>query len=50
MEHMFVAGTAVFRIRQAAGPSQGQMTVTITRDDRLEWTYYQASWRPLAIG
>ena len=26
------------------------MTVTITRDDRLEWTYHQASWRPLAVG
>jgi hypothetical protein len=50
MEHTFVTGTAVFRIRQAAGPSEGQMAVTITRDDQLEWTYHQASWRPLAIG
>jgi hypothetical protein len=50
MEHTFVTGKAVFRIRQAAGPSEGQMTVTITRDDRLEWTYRQASWRPLAAG
>jgi hypothetical protein len=50
MEHTFVAGKAVFRIRQAAGPSEGQVTVTITRDDRLEWTYHQASWRPLAVG
>jgi hypothetical protein len=50
MEHTFVAGKAVFRIRQAGGPSEGQMTVTITRDDRLEWTYQQASWRPLAVG
>ena len=50
MEHTFVTGKAVFRIRQAAGPSEGEMTVTITRDDRLEWTYHQASWRPLAVG
>ena len=50
MEHTFVAGKAVFRIRQAGCPSEGQMTVTITRDDRLEWTYHQASWRPLAVG
>jgi hypothetical protein len=50
MEHTFVTGTAIFRIRQAAGPSEGQMTVTITRDDRLEWAYQQASWRPLACG
>ena len=26
------------------------MTVTITQDDRLEWTYQLASWRPLAVG
>jgi hypothetical protein len=50
MERTFVTGKAVFRIRQAAGPSEGEMTVTITRDDRLEWTYHQASWRPLAVG
>ena len=47
---MFVTGRSVIRIRQAASSSQGQMTVTITRDDRLEWTYHQASWRPLAVG
>lgn len=50
MDSIFVTGRSIFRIRQAAGPSQGQMTVTITRDDRLEWTYRQASWRPLAAG
>jgi hypothetical protein len=32
------------------GPSEEQMTVTVTQDDRLEWTYRQASWRPLAVG
>jgi hypothetical protein len=26
------------------------MTVSVTRDDRLEWTYRLASWRPLAAG
>jgi hypothetical protein len=50
MEYTFITGKAVFRIRHAAGPAQGQMTVTITRDDQLEWTYRQASWRPLAVG
>jgi hypothetical protein len=50
MESMFITGSSVFRIRQATGPSEEQMTVTITRDDRLEWTYQQASWRPLAYG
>jgi hypothetical protein len=50
MESTFITGTAVFRIRQAAGPAEGQRTVTITRDDQLEWTYHQASWRPLAVG
>jgi hypothetical protein len=50
MEFMFVTGRSIFRIRQAMGPSEEQMTVTITRDDRLEWTYHQASWRPLAVG
>ncbi len=50
MEYTVVTGKAVFRIRQAAGPAEGQMTVTITRDDQLEWTYHHASWRPLAVG
>jgi hypothetical protein len=30
--------------------SGGRVTVTITQDDRLEWTYQLASWRPLAVG
>jgi hypothetical protein len=50
MESTFVSGTVVFRIRQAAGPAEGQMTVTITRDDRLEWTFRLACWRLLAAG
>jgi hypothetical protein len=50
MEHMVVTGKAVFRIRHAASPSERQMTVTITRDDRLEWTCHHASWRALAVG
>jgi hypothetical protein len=50
MERTVVTGQAVFRIREAAGPSVGEMTVTVTRDDRLEWTWHLASWRPLAVG
>ena len=50
MESTFVTGKAVFRIRQTADPAEGKMTVTITRDDQMEWTYHQASWRPLAVG
>jgi hypothetical protein len=50
MERTFVSGKAVFRIRQAPGPAERQMTVTITRDDQLEWTFRLASWRPLAAG
>jgi hypothetical protein len=50
MERIFIAGSSVFTIREATGPSAGTLTVTITRDDRLEWTYRLASWRPLAVG
>src|SRR5580700_8780255 len=50
MERVFVAGCSIFTIREAAGLSAGTRTVTITRDDRLEWTYQLASWRPLAVG
>lgn len=50
MESTFVTGKAVFWIRQAAGPAEGQMTVMITRDDQLEWIYPQPSWRSLAVG
>jgi hypothetical protein len=50
MERVFVAGRCAFTIREAAGLSAGTLTVTITRDDRLEWTYQLASRRPLAVG
>jgi hypothetical protein len=50
MERVFVAGSSAFTIREAAGLSAGTLTVTITQDDRLEWTYQLASWRPLAVG
>jgi hypothetical protein len=50
MERLFVAGSSVFTIREHAGPAKETLTVTITRDDRVEWTYQMASWRPLAIG
>src|SRR5260370_30592615 len=50
MERVFVAGNSAFTIREAAGLSAGTLTVTITQDDRLEWTYQLASWRPRAVG
>ena len=50
MERVFVAGSSAFRIREAAGPSGRSLTVTITQDERLEWTYQLVSWRPLAVG
>ena len=50
MERVFVAGSSAFTIREAAGFSAGTLTVTIIQDDRLEWTYQLASWRPLAVG
>jgi hypothetical protein len=50
MERVIVAGSSGFTVREAAGLSAGTVTVTITQDDRLEWTYQLASWRPLAVG
>src|SRR3984957_6837304 len=50
MERVFVAGGSAFTLRESAGLSARTLTVTITQDDRLEWTYQLASWRPLAVG
>lgn len=50
MERLFVAGSSVFTIRENAGPAKEMLTVTITRDDQVEWTYQMASWRPLDVG
>jgi hypothetical protein len=50
MDTLFVVGASTFTIQQGADSSDQQMTVTITRDDRLQWTYRHASWRPLAVG
>ena len=50
MDIMFVVGRSVFRIQQGPVSTDHKMRVTITRDDRLEWTYHHASWRPLAVG
>jgi hypothetical protein len=50
MDTVFIVGTSTFAIRQGADSSDQHMTVTITRDDRLQWTYRHASWRPLAVG
>jgi len=50
LERVFVAGSSALTIREVAGLAAGTLTVTITQDDRLEWTYQLASWRPLAVG
>ena len=50
VDSIFASGTAVFKIRVGTGPSEQRMSVTITRDDRVEWTYDQPSWRPLGFG
>jgi|HubBroStandDraft_4_1064222.scaffolds.fasta_scaffold399983_2 hypothetical protein len=50
MESVFTVGLSTFRIRLGAGSSDRRVKVTITMDDRMEWTYDHASWRPLAFG
>jgi len=50
MDTIFVVGTSIFTVRQIEDSSDRHMKVTITRDDRLQWTYRHASWRPLAVG
>jgi hypothetical protein len=50
MDTVFVVGTSAFTIQPGEDSSEGHMKVTITRDDRLQWTYRHASWRPLAVG
>ena len=50
MDIVFVVGTSTFTIQQGEDSSDQHIKVTITRDDRLQWTYRHASWRPLAIG
>jgi hypothetical protein len=49
-ESVFVAGAATFKIRSSATASKRSISVTITRNDQLEWTYDQPAWRPLALG
>ena len=50
MDTTFVVGTATFTIRRGTDAADRYMKVTITRDDRVQWTYRHASWRPLAVG
>jgi hypothetical protein len=50
MERLFVAGSSVFAIRETSGPAKEMLTVTVTCDSQVEWTYQMASWRPLAVG
>jgi hypothetical protein len=50
MDTVFVVGASTFTIQQGEDSSDRHMKVTITRDDRVQWTYRHASWRPLAVG
>jgi len=50
MSTIFVVGASTFTIQQGEDSSDQRMKVTITRDDRVQWTYRHASWRPLAVG
>jgi hypothetical protein len=50
MDTVFVVGASIFTVQQGADSSDRHMRVTITRDDRVQWTYRHASWRPLAVG
>jgi hypothetical protein len=50
MDTVFVVGASTFTIQQGEDSSGRHMKVTITRDDRVQWTYSHASWRPLAVG
>ncbi len=50
MESVFAVATSTFKVRVGAGSSERWMKVTITLDDRMEWTFDHASWRPLAYG
>lgn len=50
MQTVFVVGASTFTIQQDVDPSGRNVKVTITRNDRLQWTYLHASWRPLAVG
>jgi hypothetical protein len=50
MDTTFVVGTATFRIQLGTDAADGNLTLTITRDDQVQWTYRHASWRPLAFG
>jgi hypothetical protein len=47
MDSGFVPEKTAFKIRQATGPSPGHMTVTITQDDRLEWSFRLAERRSI---
>ena len=50
MDIVFVVRASTFTVQQGVDSSDQHMKVTITRDDRLQWTYRHASWRPLAVG
>jgi len=50
MDIVFVVGASTFTIQQGEDASDQHIKVTITRDDRLQWSYRHASWRPLAVG
>jgi hypothetical protein len=45
-----VVRQSAFQIRGRPSDDVRQMTITITADDRREWTYQLAGWRPVAVG
>lgn len=47
---VLVVGTSAFTILQGEGAPDRYMSVTITRDDHVQWTHRHAAWRPLAVG
>jgi hypothetical protein len=47
---VFVVGTSTFTILKGEDAPGRYMSVTITRDDHVQWTHRHAAWRPLAVG
>lgn len=49
-ETVIVVGVSAFTVRVGTGVSDRSMSVTIALDGRVEWTYAEPVWRPLAYG
>jgi hypothetical protein len=50
LQFQLVADKTIFTLRLGPETSTHSRSVTITKDDRFEWTYVQPSWRSLAWG